>query len=55
MSYFREAAGPHSVLSILLTFPHPEDTVYLAHCYPFTYTDLVRDLASLRHHPQRSR
>ena len=27
-------------LTFNVSFPHDRDTVYLAHCYPYTYTDL---------------
>lgn len=27
-------------LTFNISFPHDRDTVYLAHCYPYTYTDL---------------
>ncbi|XP_066556802.1 cytosolic carboxypeptidase 2 isoform X2 [Amia ocellicauda] len=35
-------------------FPHPGDTCYLAHCYPYTYSDLQRYLARLAQDPIRS-
>jgi len=25
-------------------FEYPDDTVYFAYCYPYTYTDMVEDL-----------
>lgn len=36
---------PYYALTFTQTFTHDGDTVYLAHCYPYTYTDLqVRSL-----------
>ena len=32
--------GSFYSLSFDVKFKHDNDTVYLAHCYPFTYTDL---------------
>ena len=32
-----------------------EDTYYLAHCYPYTFTDLKDDLDDLLAEPQRSK
>lgn len=34
-------------------FPNEEDTCYLAHCYPYTFTDLKEDLDSLINAPDR--
>ena len=36
-------------------FSHMEDTYYLAHCYPYTFTDLKDDLDDLLAEPQRSK
>ncbi|KAL1505438.1 hypothetical protein ABEB36_005007 [Hypothenemus hampei] len=38
-------------LTFTLTFPHDEDEVYLANCYPYTYSDLQEHLAEIRAHP----
>ncbi|XP_076252419.1 cytosolic carboxypeptidase 2-like isoform X2 [Rhynchophorus ferrugineus] len=38
-------------LTFTVTFPHDDDEVYLAHCYPYTYTDLQEHLAEIRAHP----
>ncbi|MEE6499192.1 hypothetical protein FKM82_003352 [Ascaphus truei] len=35
-------------------FPHDQDTCYFAHCYPYTYSDLQRDLQSMASDPTRS-
>ena len=31
---------PYYALTFTQTFSHDNDTVYLAHCYPYTYSDL---------------
>ena len=35
-------------LTFTHTFEHDNDQVYFAHCFPFTYTDLVDDLTRLQ-------
>ncbi|KAF6024177.1 hypothetical protein EB796_017508 [Bugula neritina] len=37
-----------------MEFPYAADSCYLAHCYPYTYTDLKDDLDSLLTDPYRS-
>ena len=34
-------------LTFTHTFEHDSDTVYFAHCFPYTYTDLVDDLTKI--------
>jgi hypothetical protein len=29
------------MLTYEVEFPFDDDTIYLAHCYPYTYTDLL--------------
>ncbi|XP_075213726.1 nna1 carboxypeptidase [Lycorma delicatula] len=41
-------------LTFNLEFPHDCDIVYLAHCYPYTYTDLQDYLIKLQNHPIKS-
>eukprot|EP00049_Salpingoeca_infusionum_P000185 m.37923 g.37923 ORF g.37923 m.37923 type:complete len:1151 (+) comp10143_c0_seq1:203-3655(+) len=41
-------------LSFEVVFEHTNDVVYLAHCYPYTYTMLQRYLTKLLRDPQRS-
>lgn len=51
------AYGPNSIrrgkrcryftLSFTVEFPHDGDVVHLAHCYPYTYSDLQHHLAVL--------
>ena len=40
--------------TVTLTFPHDNDTVYLAMCYPYSYTDLRRYIQDLEDDPVRS-
>ncbi|KAJ3200124.1 Cytosolic carboxypeptidase 2 [Dinochytrium kinnereticum] len=61
ISYFKnntfadnDPSRPLHTLTFTLTPPHPNDTLYLAHCYPYTYTDLQRDLHDLKSDPERS-
>ena len=35
-------------------FPSNDDTCYLAHCYPYTFSDLQNDLDALEADPKRS-
>ena len=35
------------------TFDHDDDTVFLAYCFPYTYTDLVTDLNTIERDPRR--
>lgn len=36
----RKAGGYYYTLTFTITFNNDSDTVYFAHCYPYTYTDL---------------
>ena len=36
------------------TFQHDRDTCYFAHCYPYTYSDLLDDLRTLQMEPLRA-
>lgn len=38
--YSRENASPTHTLSFTIEFPYENDTVYLAYCYPYTYSQL---------------
>ena len=38
-----------------ITFPHDQDTVYLAHCYPYTYSDLQEYLTRISNDPVKTR
>mmetsp|Transcript_4498 Transcript_4498/g.6758 ORF Transcript_4498/g.6758 Transcript_4498/m.6758 type:complete len:188 (-) Transcript_4498:785-1348(-) len=43
----RKGGGSYYTLTFTCTFPHDEDEVYLAHCYPYTYSDCLDLLARL--------
>lgn len=45
---------PYYELEFQMEFPYAEDTVYLAHCYPYSYTDMKTDLDALLADPKRS-
>ena len=57
--YFRyeTSKGDKSLYSLTWTteFPHKNDTVYFAHCYPYTYTDLQDYLLELSNDPIKSK
>lgn len=41
-------------LTFTTDFPHDADTVYIAHNYPYTYTDLQEYLNEVANHPIKS-
>ncbi|KAM4676451.1 cytosolic carboxypeptidase 3 [Discoglossus pictus] len=41
-------------LSWTFKFPHPDDTCYFAHCYPYSYSNLQDYLAEVASDPKRS-
>merc|ERR1719379_338635 len=41
-------------LTFTVSFNHDGDTVYFAHCFPYTYTDLQLYLKELEADPKRS-
>lgn len=47
----RKFGGYYSSLSFTLKFEHDYDTVYVAHCYPYTYTRLQKYLKNLESDP----
>ncbi|KAF5302929.1 hypothetical protein FQA39_LY02109 [Lamprigera yunnana] len=42
-------------LTFVVEFPHENDVVYFANCYPYSYTDLKRYLCKLSKHPLKSK
>ncbi|KAK9728680.1 Cytosolic carboxypeptidase N-terminal domain [Popillia japonica] len=62
ITYFsNENVGPDEpdqpllyTLSFTLEFPHDDDTVYFAHSYPYTYSDLQQYLQEMTSHPVKS-
>ncbi|XP_023566627.1 cytosolic carboxypeptidase 2 isoform X2 [Octodon degus] len=57
--YFRRGAGgegrPRFALTWTARFPHDRDTCFLAHGYPYTYSDLQRYLRAVARDPARAR
>ncbi|XP_077296694.1 cytosolic carboxypeptidase 2-like [Arctopsyche grandis] len=49
-----EEQSPSYTLTFNVEFPHENDVVYLAHCYPYTYSDLQDYLCKLQNHPVKS-
>ncbi|XP_041973376.1 cytosolic carboxypeptidase Nna1-like [Aricia agestis] len=45
---------PSYTLTFNIEFPHSDDYVYIAHCYPYTYSDLQEYLSRLQAHPVKS-
>ncbi|CAD5114345.1 DgyrCDS3484 [Dimorphilus gyrociliatus] len=45
---------PYYMLEWQMEFPYKEDTYYLAHCYPYTYTDLKEDLDNIITNSEKS-
>ena len=48
----KKQAGCYYTLTFSLQFDYDGDTVYFAHSYPYTYTDLCRYLSKLESDPQ---
>eukprot|EP01083_Nonionella_stella_P105591 303804_1 len=49
------AKGNYFTLTFSVIFDHDQDTVFFAHCYPYSYTDLQIDLHALERDPKRAR
>ncbi|KAF9824206.1 hypothetical protein SFRURICE_019886 [Spodoptera frugiperda] len=49
-----EEQFPSYTLTFNIEFPHTDDAVYIAHCYPYTYSDLQEYLSKLQSHPVKS-
>ncbi|XP_063800625.1 cytosolic carboxypeptidase 2 isoform X2 [Pseudophryne corroboree] len=58
IKYYRSSRSQEGGTLYCLTwtfeFPHDNDTCYFAHCYPYTYSDLHRDLQRWTHDPSCS-
>ena len=55
---FREGSKTmkfYSSLQFTYTFRHDEDTVYFAHSFPYTYTDLQEDLNKIMINPLKNK
>ncbi|XP_045111207.1 cytosolic carboxypeptidase Nna1-like isoform X2 [Portunus trituberculatus] len=46
-----EDDAPSYTLSFNVTFPHDHDTVHLAHCYPYSFSDLQEHLLTIQNDP----
>ncbi|KAF7406582.1 hypothetical protein HZH68_005951 [Vespula germanica] len=51
----RDEEKEKHTLTFNISFPHDHDTVYLAHCYPYTYTDLQEYLTKIVSDPIKTR
>jgi hypothetical protein len=49
----RKNAGYYYTLTFSATFDNDFDTVFLAHCYPYTYTDNIKYLNALEADPKK--
>ncbi|XP_076028748.1 uncharacterized protein LOC143017765 isoform X1 [Oratosquilla oratoria] len=49
-----EEDSPTYTLTFNITFPHDHDTVYVAHCYPYSYSDHQQHLLSIQKDPFKS-
>lgn len=49
----RKTVGNYYTLTFSIKFPYENDTVYFAHCYPYTYSDLQRYLNRLDQDPKK--
>ncbi|CAG5056032.1 unnamed protein product [Parnassius apollo] len=49
-----EEQFPSYTLTFNIEFPHTDDIVYIAHCYPYTYSDLQEYMSRLQAHPVKS-
>ncbi|XP_046456232.1 cytosolic carboxypeptidase 2-like isoform X2 [Daphnia pulex] len=58
IAYYRndnvEGTNPTHTLSFTLEFPHSDDTVYLAYCYPYTYSYLQDRLLFIQNDEERA-
>lgn len=43
----KKNGGYYYTLSFMVKFPYDHDTVYMSHCYPYTYSQLGRFLSGL--------
>ena len=49
----RKTGGNYFTLTYAVTFNYDYDTVYFAHCYPYTYTDLCTYLKKITNDPKK--
>jgi len=49
----KKSGGYFYTLTFSLSFNYNQDTVYIAHCYPYTYSDLTKYLGKLTSDPKK--
>jgi len=49
----KKAAGHYYTLTFSIQFTNDNDTVYFAHSYPYTYSDLIRNINQLELDPKK--
>lgn len=49
----RKTVGHYYTLTFSIKFPYDNDTCYLAHCYPYTYSEMQRYLNALENDPHK--
>lgn len=47
------ACYTYYTLQFSYKFPHDDDTVYFAYCFPYTYSDLINDLNEIELDPAK--
>ena len=52
-NHIKRKGGHYYTASFTVTFPHDHDTVFLAYCYPYSYSDLQAYLKGLEDDPKR--
>ena len=52
-NHIKRRGGHYYTATFTVEFPYDDDTVYLAYCFPYTYTDLKRYLHALEQDPKR--
>ena len=52
-NHIKRRGGYYYTATFTVEFPHDQDTVYLAYCFPYTYSDLQRYLYALEKDPKR--
>ena len=53
LNTIKRKATFYCTLTFTITFAHKNDTVYFAHSYPYTYTDLCRYLLDIENDPNK--
>ena len=53
-NHIKRRGGYYYTATFTVDFPHDDDTVFMAYCFPYTYSDLQRYLCALEKDPKRS-